>query len=172
MDVWLRIIEFIGVYPLWARLLATGGVGVTVLTLLFAPRVPLITERHGITIDEPRNGEKVAWSFSVKGRYKDLPKESELWVITTDSAGQRYWPQSRAIKDESKGEWTAQVTGIGGNPGDRRSFGVFLVGQDGRALLELWKRAAESQRQIELKSLTRDIQKAYELAVIVESGRP
>lgn len=172
MDLFLRMIEFIGAYPWWAKLLAAGGVGTTVLTLFLVPRVPAIAEWSGITIDEPRSGEGVAWSFQVKGRYKDPPKESELWILTTDSTGQRYWPQSRAIKEESKGVWTAKVTGIGGDPGDRRTFGVFLVGQDGRALLELWKRAAEQQPRLELKALTRDIQKVNEVEVIVQSGRP
>jgi hypothetical protein len=172
MELWFRFIDFINSYPLWAKLLAVGGAGTTILTLVFAPKVPPITDHSGITIDEPRSGERVAWSFSVKGRYKILPKESELWVVTNDSVGQRYWPQSRAIMDESKGVWTAKVSGIGGNPGDHRTFGVFLVGQDGRSLLEVWKRAAEQQPQLELRSLTRDFHKVSEVGVIVESGKP
>ena len=174
MDALRSIIEFIDSYPLWARLLATGGVGVTVLTLIFAPRVesPLATTgKRDIKISTPRGGEVVPWSVPVVGSFEHLPDGFDLWVITTDASGQRYWPQDRVIT-RTDGSWSARVQGIGGEPGDRRTFGVFLVGPDGRALLELWKRAAAYRPQLELTRLTHDIQKVHEVDVVVKSGRP
>lgn len=94
-------------------------------------------------------------------------------VFTTDGSGssERYWPQQRVlVRDDHT--WRGQVNGIGGTPGVRRTFGVFLVGRDGQALLDLWGKAATRQRDLELTRLTRDIKKAQEVDVIVRSGRP
>jgi len=174
MDALRNIIDFIASYPLWAKLLVTGGVGVTVLTLIFARplQTPVATTAmYSIKINSPRGGDRVPWSFPVVGSFEKLPDSIDLWVITTDSSGQRYWPQERAIPRTDK-TWSARVHGIGGEPGDRRTFGVFLVGEDGQALLDLWKRAAANQKGLELTRLTHDIQKVHEVDVVVESGRP
>lgn len=174
MDTLRNIIEFIAAYPLWAKFLVTGGVGVTVLTLIFAPRpqasVATIAT-YGIKINKPRGGETVPWSFPVEGSIEKLPDSTELWVITTDSSTQRYWPQERIIPRPDK-SWSARVHGIGGELGARRTFGVFLVGRDGQALFDLWKRATANQSKLDLTHLTLDIQKVQEVDVVVGSGRP
>lgn len=36
MDPLLKLVEFIGTYPLWAKLLAVGGVGITIFTFTLA----------------------------------------------------------------------------------------------------------------------------------------
>jgi hypothetical protein len=64
METWFKMIEFASSYPIWARLLALGWPLVTVVTLFLVPRVSSLKERH----------------HSRQGKYKDLPKNSELWV--------------------------------------------------------------------------------------------
>ena len=162
--------------------LATGGVGVTILTLIVAPQTPV--GRSGIKITSPKDSEEVGWAFPVAGSYEAIPKGFDLWVITTDVSSERYWPQERATIDKDKKAWSGQVTGIGGKPGETRTFGVFLVGEDGQRLLELWRRAAGIQKNLrqldpagehkslDLTDLTNDFEKADEVKVTVESGKP
>ncbi len=147
----------------------------TVLTFLFAPRtapVAHVSYQDSIRITSPRGGEGVDWEFRVVGTFESVPDDVELWIMTTDDTGQRYWPQERVIFDAADHTWNGRVTGIGGKPGDRRTFGVFAVGPDGKALLELWKRAIPYQKALELRRLTNDIHKLQEVDVVVESGRP
>jgi hypothetical protein len=173
MDALRNIIDFIASYPLWAKFLITGGVIVTIFTLIFAQRLQGVeqTAMYGVKINSPQGGDTVPWSFPVVGSFEKLPDSVDLWVITTDSSGQRYWPQERAIPRTDK-TWSARVHGIGGEIGDRRTFGVFLVGPDGQALLDLWKKAAANKSTLELTRLTHDIQKVHEVDVVVGSGRP
>jgi hypothetical protein len=123
-----------------------------------------------IRIDRPRDDEKVPWSFIVEGTGV-IPDGLDLWIFSTDNETHRYWPQDMVVP-RSDNTWSGQVHGIGGYPGKKRTFGVFLVGRDGKVLLDLWKRAAENQKSIYLTDLTEDIRKIQEVGVVVESGRP
>jgi hypothetical protein len=172
LDTLKALIDFLASYPTWAKLLSTGGLGVTVLTLIFAPRLNLVTSiEDTFKIETPVGGDAVPWEFPVTGRFDKVPSSYEVWVMTTDSTGHRYWPQERVILGADK-KWRSRVTGIGGEPGDRRTFGVFLVGENGKALLELWMRAAPHKKGLELTSLTTDIRKIQEIVVEVKTGRP
>ena len=174
METLKGIVDFVAAYPLWAQILAMGGLLIAVLTLVFVPRTAAVVENavgHSVTVTSPRGGQGVAWEFPVVFTAEGLPDDPELWIMTTDSAGQRFWPQERAIGGANQ-TWRGRVTGIGGEPGDRRTFGVFLVGPDGKALLELWQRAIPYQKALELRLLTDDIRKLQEVDVVVETGRP
>jgi hypothetical protein len=89
-------------------------------------------------------------------------------------AGERYWPQEQVLP-RADNTWTGRVTGIGGEPGNRRTFGLFLVGPDGRALLELWKRTSDqitNFKDYDIRYLTKDITLLQERQVVVISGKP
>lgn len=166
------VIEFMAAYPLWAKLLAAGGLLLSIGTLIVAHRVPAAgVDIGGVEIGTPRGNETVPWAFPVEGRCGDLPSGFELWVMTTDSLGKRFWPQERVIVRADR-TWRGHVKGIGGEIGQRRTFGVFLVGPDGQALLNLWERAVASNQKLELLTLTHDIRKVAEVEVVVGSGRP
>jgi len=75
--------------------------------------------------------------------------------MTTD--GVRYWPQEQIYQ---KGNvWTGNVTGIGGKPGTLRTFELFSIGPDGRAMLDLYRKAAKQITdftQYDIQHLTND----------------
>lgn len=52
-------------------------------------------------------------------------------------------PESATTVDEHGGAWQAMGIDIGGNPGDRRWIDVWLIGEDGRALLKCREDASE-----------------------------
>jgi hypothetical protein len=130
-----------------------------------------------VKITAPRSGDAVPGKFPVEGRFKSVPKGYELWTFTTDRSGlsSRYWPQDRVVT-RPDGTWSSQVYGIGGNPGSRRTFGIFLVGPDGQVLVDYWKNVGRKyvppgEPWLPLTQLSRDIQKCDEVDVVVESGK-
>lgn len=127
---------------------------------------------QSVRITAPRDGEAVPWAFDVSGNVGELPDDRHhLWLLTTDASGPktRYWPQERIVPRADK-TWTGRVYGIGGEPGKRRTFGIFVVGPDGQALLELWK--AANIPHLALSALTGDTHRGSEVEVVVKSGRP
>ena len=165
-------LELLGAYPPWAQVTAALGLIVTALTLLFAPRNTQAAAMTSVEVSAPREGETVSWSFPVTGTYQSVPDGSELWLMTTDRFGKRFWPQNRIIPRKDK-TWAAEVNGIGGEPGTKRTFGVFVVGPDGQALLNLWQKAVRNDKKAFLEVLTRDIRPAApEVAVILGEAKP
>ena len=176
MELLESIIRFLSSYPPWARLLAIVGVSVTLVTLIFAPREALVagTAKSGFKIDSPIADSTVPLSFPVTGTFKNLPKGFELWIITTSASQERYWPQERAAPRKEDKTWSGHVSGIG-KPGEKRTFGLFLVGPDGQVLIDLWKsarRVSANSNEPALRELTNDTYLVDELTVFVEPGKP
>ena len=131
-----------------------------------------------ITIESPGWNASVPYEFEVRGSHKNLPDNFELWVFTT--AGHRtdvrYWPQE-AASVHPNGTWLSKVFGIGGKVGDRRTFGAFLVGKDGQALVYYWKTAGREykkqgvKKRIPITKLTQDIVECVIVEVVLAKAK-
>ena len=60
---------------------------------------------------------------------------------------------------------------IGGDPGTKRTFGVYSVGPDGQALLEIWDTAVKYNPKLEIRKV-QDITPAAERTVEVAPNQP
>lgn len=170
MNTWTTFVEFIESYPIWARLLAFGGIAVTTLTFILVPRTKPLEQVIKVNIIKPENGAGVPWGFPVTGTFGNLPKDVDLWIFTTEDSRKRYWPQSRIITADST--WEGRVNGLGGEVGKIRTFGVFMVGKDGQALLDLFKRAIVNHKGMDLTELTSDIKLLKEVSAVLKSEKP
>lgn len=163
-----RALGFFSTYPLWAKvsLLVSGFVFITALFIGYqAGKLKVSITQPGSSADVPR-------AFEVKASVDNLPRERELWIITTDGA--RYWPRQQMYQ-EAGNIWTGNVTGIGGEPNTLRTFGVFSVGPDGRAMLDLYRKASKQIKdfsQFEIQHLTSDTEVVDQRRVKVVSGKP
>ena len=166
-DFLTKALGFFATYPSWAKtsLLASGFIFIASLFLGYQ------AGKLKVSITKPAADADVPWAFEVEATVQNLPTGRELWIMTTD--GVRYWPQTQVYQ---KGNvWTGNVTGIGGEPGTVRTFGVFSIGPDGRAMLDLYRKA---RRQItdfskyEIQHLTSDTELVDERRVKVISGKP
>lgn len=140
----------------------------------------LTTVAKGIRITHPAGKDSVQTAFEVRGSINGLPPQVELWVFTTDHNGPttRYWPQNRAIIRDD-GTWYGKVSGIGGEPGAKRTFGAFLVGTDGQILVKYYKETMaelvqprkETLKYQPLKMLPSDIVMCHEIDVVLADKR-
>ena len=143
------VIGVIGTYPPiglvvpieWRIFSAIVGTLLIIFALYLASRetfAPIDCDKYEISITSPQENETVTAPVMFTGRCKPLPKGYELWVFSISTGGlTRYWPQSSSeIKNEI---W--KVTAHPGNwkSGDRRRYGVFLVGEHGQKLVRYYK---------------------------------
>ena len=131
-------------------------------------------ESCGITILSPKPNQKVPNGLEATGLYENLPPGFKLWVFTifVVDEGERYWPQQVAQIQED-GAWRSNVWGLGGNPGDRRKFGAFIVGESGQALIQYFKTAGKeytaqgAKRWLGITRLTPDIVECATVEVVL-----
>src|SRR5260221_6251510 len=98
----------------------------------------------GITITEPRNGESVS-KPDVRGKIKKaLPQGYSLRVFRIyPGPEERLTPLAQASVDMENEVWEAPSCDIGGNVGEQRGIGVYLVGPAGLALLDYVREATK-----------------------------
>ena len=161
METLYKAVDFFRLYPTWAQWVA---VLLPILSFLILATVPRL-DAKGVLIEEPAPDAPVPQMFVVKGRYTAVPTDNVLWLMTSDRQGSRLWPQQRITPNADK-SWSATAKKIGGDPGTTRTFGVYSVGLDGQALLEMWEIAVKLNPKLEIRK-ARDITPAAERTVIV-----
>lgn len=91
----------------------------------------------------PRDAKKPASPpFEISGHSKPLPKEFELWVFTASAPGtpKRYWP--KAYSDiAADNTWRVTVFPDPQPGAKTKHYAVFIVGEDGRKLINYYKTA-------------------------------
>jgi len=161
-----KAVDFFRLYPTWAQWVAAL---LPVLSFLILATVPRL-DAKGVVTEEPAPDQRVPQTFVVKGRYSSLPTDNVLWLMTSDRQGKRLWPQQRITPNTDK-SWSATVKKIGGDPGTKRTFGVYSVGPDGQALLEIWDTAVKYNPKLEIRKV-QDITPAAERTVEVAPNQP
>lgn len=128
----------------------------------------LSIDEYDLRIIKPIQYENVGQSFRVIGTYQTLPEGQTIWTATFDifEDGQgrkrkRYWPQEQAtIEFTSTGkEWHCVINNIGGGDEvDSREYIVLVVGVEGQALFNYFKKVGSFTHQwLPIVHLTTDV---------------
>jgi hypothetical protein len=146
----------------WRIVLAVLGLVLAGVAIYLALResIPSIDcKAYDISISSPQNNETLNPPITISGRCKQLPKGVELWLFTISSGTGEYWPQdSSEIREET---WSVKANPGQFKPGDRRKYGVFLVGPNGKVLIRYFKTVGRGLSQGQgwpgIRELTSDI---------------
>lgn len=101
---------------------------------------PLRPSDYRISISSPAPGEQpVSPPFSVSGYSEPLPEGFELWLFTTLKPGspKAYWPL--APSEIRNRQWSIRVTPESWNAGEVKHYAVFIVGKEGKELIQYYK---------------------------------
>ncbi len=128
-------------------------VGVALLGLYFLlPResAKKLTDRTirslGIKIDYPESNAVITGKTDVRGAIaKPIPEGYELCILRGYPVG-GFLPHGHCFCDPDKKTWHVQQFDIGGDKNDSRRIEAWLVGRDGRLLLDTWLAAHEVHR--------------------------
>lgn len=171
----VKAVPYFETYPQWAKYALLSSFVVCASSIVVFLVALFLGYRAGdvkVTINKPPPDAPVAWEFPVEATVQNVPSGYQLWVMTT--ANNKYWPQERIVQGEGD-TWVGRVRNLGGAPGTKQSFGVFLVGQNGQALIELWKRGSSqisNFKDYDIRFLTSDMKPLAERQVLVASGEP
>ena len=114
------------------------------------------TEKYGIKIEHPRNGDRVE-VVDVRGSIKKaLPEGHVLKVLRVYPGSENYIPIGEGRIDIKSGTWMAEQCNIGGKTGDKRWIAAYIVGPGGAALLSYYEKAARVHKSVmnQLRSAT------------------
>lgn len=127
---------------LFERFIA-GIIGAVLIGLSFLPSRNDVLDGSKISdfcikITSPDHEEGINGKVKVKGTYeKRWPDNYNLRVLRGYPQG-GFVPNSSVTCDHTTKTWVAQDFDIGGDSGDARRIEVWLVGQDGKLLLDTW----------------------------------
>jgi hypothetical protein len=94
-----------------------------------------------VAFKEPQPDQKHAPPIKLKGTInKKLPEGFKLWLVNEGSGSER-WPQDEArVLLDSWRNWSVEYRPANFSDNDGRTLRIYLVGQDGQALIEAYKR--------------------------------
>jgi len=127
--------------------------GVIFIVLYFVVRRKPITaldpravKSLGIKIDHPESNATITGKVDVKGTIaRPLPNGYELRILRGYPQG-GFVPNAQSLCDHDKKTWLVQQFDIGGAKDESRTIEAWLVGPDGRLLLDTWLAAHEVHR--------------------------
>lgn len=156
---------------------AAGAVGglllLAALALLFrggrGKATPAV-DRSGLVIQHPPEGALVRIPCPVSGVIERIPEGAQLWLLTIAGQGNdlRYYPQNEVRLDAAALRWTTELGATSFKSGESRRFAIFSVGENGLALIRLFKAAGAALNAVEpamsrpwtgLTALTTDMQR-------------
>ncbi len=136
-------------------------------------------KKAGVDIEEPAHNADTYVPFRVSGKCKSIPKGYQLWLfIIGGQGGLECSPQSEITPHD--GRWTTDFRATFFERGHKRRFAIFLVGEDGQALIQHYKTFGKALNQVEprtdrpwppLTRLTSDIVRATEIREVTLRGR-
>jgi len=145
------------VEPLWRDVI--GVVGLVLLSV--AAILTFITmkggrqsipdkRRFGVSIKKPLHGAGVKLPCEVTGKCKKLPKGLKLYLIVFRKDGESTlcWPQDQIDVPDGGGDWETTLHARDAKVGETRTFAMFVVGEDGQALIEHYRVAGREKSAI------------------------
>lgn len=133
--------------------IVVGGVGIVLILsgLVYLPyeKSKSITscESYGIKIEHPRgNSEVQAQLNQIFGAFtKEPPKGLSLHIVSSEQVGQQtlYWPKALAGFEKDSRRWKTGKIYTLGKPAQEVDLIAFLVGHDGRALIDYHSRVGK-----------------------------
>jgi len=105
------------------------------------PNVPALTA-FKVAFKEPKPDEKHTPPIKFSGTInKKLPEGFKLWLINEGSVSSERWPQDEArIQSDNWKNWSVEYRPANFSDNDGRTLRIYLVGQDGQALIEAFRR--------------------------------
>jgi hypothetical protein len=98
----------------------------------------LSIKRFGIRIDQPDNNALVTGKTKIEGSIaRPLPEGYELRIMRGYPEG-GFVPSTQTLCNHNTQRWLVQEFDIGGKKGDARTIEAWMVGPDGRLLLDTW----------------------------------
>jgi hypothetical protein len=98
--------------------------------------------RTGITITHAHQRPNNLSEVLISGTCKELPEGYDLWLFNADASGRkRYWPIAQLFVKSS--DWTVTHKLKGWGEGHERHYVAFLVGEDGKKLVNHYRSAGE-----------------------------
>jgi hypothetical protein len=144
----------IGVGPIdlpWRYVLAVCGITAlavaiaTVVVAMIAPSRQSINPRiAGVSIEQPAHQAEVRVPVAITGPCQKVPPGYKLWLFNIGGQGRtlKYYPQDEILVHNAR--WTTELRATSFSPGDKRRFAVFLVGENGQALVHHFRAAGEA----------------------------
>jgi hypothetical protein len=180
----------INIDTFWRYLLGGCGVAMVAVGLLsvivnffFPPHAPPASSiKAGVTFEEPAHDAHILVPFPVSGKYEKIPRGYQLWLFNIGGQGRglEYYPQSEIRPRD--GRWATEFRATSFQRGHKRKFAIFLVGENGQALVHHYNASGKALNQVEPKMerhwtpltyLTSDIVQATEIReVTLEGAKP
>jgi hypothetical protein len=103
-------------------------------------KIHQLAEQAEIKILSPPDGSQQKVPVKILVSCKDLPEEFAIWVLTIFGSKKdpEYIVRNTILEDEL---WSAEIDPPSFQAGESREYGIFLVGQDGQALINHFFRA-------------------------------
>jgi hypothetical protein len=120
----------------------------------------------GVKINYPHHGEKIDGFLIVSGRYKNKPSGARLQLLVKPDGAKGFYPQGVAAFDSNlEKTWRAECW-VGGDSGTSATIVAALVGPDGQALFDYYKKVGESLgKWPSIDNLTSDIEEVDSVSV-------
>ena len=99
-------------------------------------RIRQLVDEAEIKIIHPLDRDEAKASIQVIGSCKNLPEGFKICVFTISAQHQEVGYRPRRYLAVKNQQWKAVIDIRDGKPGERKKFGVFLVGKDGQALIK------------------------------------
>lgn len=124
-------------------------------------------------MSSPNDGALLTAPYQLTGTVDSLPKDFSIWGVTTvdPKETEQYWPAAIAqVRDR---RWGIAMPRGSSKAGDTKHIAIFVVGPDGRALIDYYRRAMTQtladSAWIPLTRLTADMDQCAILTVRVKS---
>jgi hypothetical protein len=116
-----------------------------------------ISVKANIEVLDPDLSHHVGNTFTVTGTFSSLPNTFDIYIFTGSRQSGKFWPQKPAKVDPIKKTWKGEVSNLGGKPDELKEIYVFLVGEDGKALIHHYRKVGAAADWMPLDRLTRDM---------------
>jgi hypothetical protein len=109
-----------------------------------------LCEEYGVTlVQQKQEVAEPKQTVVVTGSVERLPSDYDLWLVASPSGSRGYWPRCEVKKGGRS--WTVEVPAGLNSRDDRKHFGVFVVGPEGKKLIQQYReviKQVEKHREV------------------------
>jgi hypothetical protein len=164
-------VTFKGWFPIteqWAQIfLSAVGLLLALAGLLFGIVQPRSATPYGISITSPTKGSQVSRPNVTGTIRKNPPKHFALWILRIYPDG-RYIPLRLVDLPKGATTWEAFDCDVGGDPGEPRRLGAYLVGPSAKIMFDYVREAVQRHnRWMDELKVPKDAKERYLPAIAV-----
>ena len=138
---------------LWRYVLAGSGIvlmsvaiGFGVAAAVSSKRKTIDPRKAGVVIEQPAHSAEVRVPCPVSGVCRKLPRGYKLWAFNIGGKGREFYPQDEV--HVHNGRWNTELGSTKFQIGDKWQIALFLVGEDGEALIHHYGAAGRDLNQV------------------------